>query len=142
MKAKVVATRAVLVQLCAAYPDCFKLFQNARRPLMIGIHKQLEDKFPPPWLSRALGLYTGNVGYLHGLKEGAVRIGLDGKPTEQVVTADEAQHARVEIEGYQAKRKRQKQAANKPPPKPKRDGLASLKQAASKRKHAERQHAS
>jgi sRNA-binding protein len=127
MKAKVLATRAVLVQ-----------------PLCIGIHKQLEDKFPQPGLSRALGLYTGNVGYLHGLKEGVARIGLDGQPTEQLVTADEAQHARGEIDAYHAKQKRRKQAAKQPPPPstPKRDGLASLKLAAQKRKDAGRQHAS
>jgi len=88
-------TAAIIDLLAQTWPDVFSVYQGRRRPLQIGIHapliEALNGAVTPTELSRALGVYTSNEGYLRGLaRRGAVRIGLDGEPVAFVTTEDAA----------------------------------------------------
>jgi ProP effector len=84
----------VLAILAARYPACFFLAAHERRPLKIGIHKEIAlEGITTEELNRAFWTYTSNESYRQALQEGAVRIGLDGAPAG-IVTAGEAGHSR------------------------------------------------
>ena len=74
-------------------------------PLERGIHHgilaALDGAVKPQELRRALGYYTGNQAYLRALVAGAARIGLDGNPTGEPVSAEEAAIAAARLAGRQ-----------------------------------------
>jgi sRNA-binding protein len=92
------ATLAVLME---TWPKCFVLVPDDRRPLRIGIDRDImaaaDGAITPAELDAALASYTACIGYWRGLREGRPRIGLDGFPFGRV-TADEASFARQKIE--------------------------------------------
>jgi ProP effector len=89
---------AVLVDL---WPAAFSVEPRLRRPLKVGIDKDIlavaDGAITLEELKVALGTYTGAKAYLKALHEGAARIGLDGKQEGQV-SASDARHARWVIE--------------------------------------------
>jgi ProP effector len=141
---------AVIELLCERYPRCFFLYEGRRRPLKIGIHKDIpEGLFEPSTLSLAHRLYVGNDGYLRSMRAGAARIDLDGNAVG-VVSDGEASGA-MSLLIVRAKREREKKAAQRkqeqaakktppapppPPPPPKRDSMSALREAARKRRGA------
>ena len=76
------AARAVIERLAERWPRAFAVFEARRRPLKIGIHDDiiaaLGGEVTAAEIGVALRHYTGNIGYLHGLRTGAPRVGLDG----------------------------------------------------------------
>jgi ProP effector len=87
--------------LAATWPRCFSAPLSGRRPLKVGIGKEItaaaEGAITPEELDAALRLYTTQKGYLQKLREGAHRVDLDGNPAG-MVTADHAARARRYIE--------------------------------------------
>jgi len=133
---------AVIALLAETFPKCFSVYQPRRRPLKIGIHKDIlaavDGALTPLELGRGLGAYCSNQAYLEHTRTGAWRLDLDGKPAG-VVTADEEAHAKATLAGIRAKKDARtaaaKAAAQLASPQPaKRLSLADLKAAALARK--------
>src|SRR5262245_42560137 len=133
---------AVIALLAERYPKCFLVYEGRRRPLKIGIHRDikaaLDGAITPAELHKALGIYCSNPAYLDHTRTGAWRLDLDGNPAG-VVTADEEAHAKATLAGIRAKKEARTataKAAAQPaiPQPPKRLSLADLKAAALARK--------
>lgn len=83
---------AALRILLEQFPDCFD--RNDRRPLKIGIHRDLVARGVDRRTARiGLSRYCGQIGYHQALVEGAARIDLDGQPAG-IVTPQEARFAK------------------------------------------------
>ena len=83
---------AIGAMLIERFPQCFVLARDRKRPLKIGIHRDLTaaiPEVPPQRLRAALGWYAGSWAYLKNMTAGAVRIDLNGR-TAGEVTAEEA----------------------------------------------------
>src|SRR5690554_3078841 len=93
--------QALLAEWYQRYPGAF--FKGHTRPLKVGIHEALAEQEPWPekLVRRALAYYVNLPRYLKAVREGAERIGLDGKPAGQV-DAKAAEHARKKLERLQA----------------------------------------
>jgi ProP effector len=141
-------TATAIALLAETYPRCFAVYQARRRPLKIGIHKdilrELDGALTPDELSAALRYYTGNKHYLLALRPGAQRVDLDGEPAG-AVTEDQAQAAAAALaRRYESERQKQ-HAEPRPipaipmiPPAARRDGLAALRAAGRQRREAGR----
>jgi ProP effector len=142
--------RAAFALLSEKFPECFAVFEQRRRPLKIGIHRdilaRLDGALTPRELSSTLGCYTANPSYRRRLLEGATRIDLDGNVAGTVTAAQEAV-ARSKIASAKARAAARKQSQKQkagPPAQPaqqpatKRDGLSDLRAAAQQRRKAER----
>jgi ProP effector len=149
-KQRLTAALELIGILAKRFPAAFAINPSYRRPLKLGIHRdilaQLGDIIAPRDLSVALRIYVGNLGYLAALTTGADHVDLNGQPTG-TVTAEEAAHAKGRCQCWRAKRKtkaKQKQlTVAKPaePPKPvaaaaRRISLADLRMAAQARRVA------
>ena len=91
--------KATIAQLAQLYPACFYVARHERRPLKIGIGRDLaalDLGIGRRELGSALAWYVNGIDYLRGLRVGAERIGLDGAPSGLVSQADEA-HARERL---------------------------------------------
>src|SRR5262245_58203375 len=141
-KASDTTVTTVIALLAELWPRCFFMWEARRRPLKLGIHKDilvaLNGALTPLELSKALGIYCSNPVYLSNTRNGAWRLDLDGKPAG-TVTADEEAHAKATLAGIRAKkavRTAAAKAAAQPaiPQPPKRLSLADLKAAALARK--------
>ena len=78
--------------LIERFPQCFVLARDRKRPLKIGIHRDLIAAIPevsPKRLRAALGWYAGSWAYLKNMTAGAARIDLNGQSAGEV-TAEEA----------------------------------------------------
>src|SRR5215467_13279729 len=130
-----VATAAIAL-LAELYPKCFSIYEGRRRPLKIGIHKDIlaavDGVITPAELHGALGTYCRNPVYLGHMGKGAERLDLNGEPAG-VVTDDEEARAKATLAGIRAKQEA-RAAAAKALAKPKRLSLADLKAAAVARK--------
>ena len=148
---------AALALLCERWSKCFFMFPGRRLPLKIGIHKDIPDGLIEPKILRlAFRLYVNNPGYLNATQLGVARIDLNGEPAGKVDEVDE-KSAQARLNGIQKVRKNRKQprrekavqdAVVAPPPAPspvlpprrqqpsQRDSLASLREAARKRRGA------
>lgn len=90
-------TKEAIAYLAEKFPLCFSL-EGEAKPLKIGLFQELADaladdeKISKTLLRQALRAYTANWRYLHGCKEGAVRVGLQGEEAG-VVDAAQASHA-------------------------------------------------
>jgi ProP effector len=86
--------------LASTWPSSFRVKPGERVPLKVGIGRDLAaavaGAITDEEISVAMRVYVGNKRYLKALREGAVRIDLDGKPAG-VVTAKEAAYARTRI---------------------------------------------
>jgi ProP effector len=139
----------VLALLCNQFPKAFFMYEGRRRPLKIGIHRDLDAALDASVdrkiLHAALRFYTRNVGYRRAQKAGAARIDLAGEAVG-TVSEEDALSAQRAVAGIKAaaieKQKRRKHAKEEKPqpvpqaapqPVPKRDGLSALREAARKR---------
>jgi ProQ/FINO family len=125
---------ALLALLCDKWPAAFALYQHRRRPLAIGIDKDilaaLSGTVSSSALSRVLRSYTSNAVYRSHLFSGAARFDLNGEPAGEVTpdqvrapTARAAPAAPAD--------------ASPPPPAPKKlTSLADLREAARLRREA------
>jgi len=95
---------SLLAQWYKRYPKTF--FKGHTRPLKTGIHLDLCEV--EPWseklVRRALACYVHLPRYLKSVREGARRVDMSGEDCE-VVTADEAKHAKRQLEALQKKQK-------------------------------------
>ena len=146
---------AALALLCERWPKCFFMFPGRRLPLKIGIHKDIPDGLIEPKILRlTFRLYVNNPGYLNAMRLGMARIDLNGEAAGTVGEND-AKNAQTRLNGIRKFRKNRKQPREKavqdvvaaPPPAPspapppprrqqpsQRDSLASLREAARKRR--------
>jgi sRNA-binding protein len=133
------------------------MFPGCRLPLGIGIHKDIPDGLIEPKILRlAFRLYVNNPGYLNTKRLGAARVDLNGE-VAGTVGENDAKSAQARLNGTRKFRKNRKQPrrekavqdvvaapppAPSPPPPPRRqqpsrrDSLASLREAARKRRGA------
>jgi ProP effector len=135
--------RAVIAGLATQFPDCFVVNERQRRPLKVGIHRDIlaaTTAFSADELSAGLKYYTGALGYLAAVVEGAERTDLAGNAAGSC-TARDAEYAAKKTAKHKAKSKaRAETRANKPKPvvaTPKRLSLADLREAARLRKQRE-----
>ena len=148
---------AALALLCERWPKCFFMFPGRRLPLKIGIHKDIPDGLIEPKILRlAFRLYVNNPGYLNAMRLGVARVDLNGEAAGTVGEND-AKSAQARLNGIRKFRKNRKQPRREkavqdvvaaPPPAPspapplrrqqpsQRDSLASLREAARKRRGA------
>jgi sRNA-binding protein len=104
--------QAIITLLCEKFPSCFVMYEQRRRPIARGIHKEVLLAMPTltaEQISAAMRLYTGNEGYCRACRAGAARINLMGHEVG-CVTAAEADNAIARIEGIREWRKKQKAA--------------------------------
>ena len=128
-------TIALLADL---FPKCFFVYGRRRRPLRLGIDKDIADALgSDAGIKAALRLYVSNYEYRRKLKTGAPRIDLDGNAAG-TVSAEEAQFAEKLV--AKAARRRQlaieAEAKSKEPPAPKRISLSDLRASALAKKAA------
>ena len=137
--------------LCERFPRAFFQFERKRVPLKVGIRDDIiaaiGDAIDHQLLGMALRYYTSNFCYRRTQKAGVARIDLDGNACGVVSEAD-AMSATKDVASrkaaLEARRRSQATAAPvpetispaPPPSPPKRDGLASLREAAKRRKEA------
>jgi ProP effector len=137
----------IISLLAERFPKCFVVYQWRRRPLKLGIHKDILAvlDIAPADLSFALRFYCGNEGYLRNSLKGAWRVDLDGNVTG-IVTAEEEATAKQRLASARAKKKARMEAkakeakATAEAAKPKRLSLTDLKAAAVARRAANAQH--
>jgi ProP effector len=85
--------KATIARLAQLFPSCFYVARRQRRPLKIGIRRDLAGLdlgIGRRELDSALAWYVNGISYLQSLRVGADRIGLDGAPAAVVSEADEA----------------------------------------------------
>jgi ProP effector len=134
------ATQALIELLAEQFPRAFFVFQRRRRPLKLGIHRDiiaaLDGAITPEELSAALRYYVGNACYLRACRAGAERIDLAGEAAGAVTPEESANSAAV-LARRKAKDSRisvSGKAKPEPVSSPRRIGLADLKAAALARK--------
>ena len=137
----------VITLLATRFPKTFFIHKTRRRPLKVGIHRDigtvLGDAVDRRTLHAVLRYYVSNIAYRKSQEAGVDRIDLDGNAAG-VVTELEAVNAQKGVAGLvKAKRKRKAKVdviapppapVVKPPPPPRRDGLAALREAGARRK--------
>jgi ProP effector len=141
-------SRELIAALADLFPGAFSVYQHRRRPLKVGIDRDLaaalSDAMNDTELRLALGSYCRNIGYLQACREGAERVGLDGKRVGQV-TASEAAHAKEQLAQAGRHRSNKNQVGEKPnsapveqiktgADTPRRVSLTDLRAAAARRK--------
>lgn len=91
------SSKEAVAYLSEKFPLCFST-EGEAKPLKIGLFQDLvvaladDEKISKTVLRQALRAYTSNWRYLHGCKEGAIRVGLNGEEAG-VVDATQAEHA-------------------------------------------------
>jgi ProP effector len=107
MKPDIKAAYATIALLVATWPKAFSIEFAGRRPLKVGMGKDIAEAtkgaITPEELEAAMNLYCRHKSYLKKLREGAERVDLDGNPVG-VVTAAQADYARRHIERIDARK--------------------------------------
>ena len=99
--------KEIIAYLAEKFPLCFSL-EGEAKPIKIGLFQDLAEalkddpKVSKTQLRYALRLYTSNWRYLHGCKEGAVRVDLQGNPAG-VLEQEHVQHAAQQLADAKAK---------------------------------------
>ena len=101
------------------FPLCF-ILEGEAKPLKIGLFQDLaealqdDERVSKTQLRQALRQYTSNWRYLHGCREGAVRVDLQGNPAG-VLEAEHVIHAAQQLADAKARvaEKRKAEAAAK-----------------------------
>jgi sRNA-binding protein len=113
MNTTMIDARPIIAMLCEKFPACFAMFEQRRRPLALGIQKEIAAAMPTltkEQISTAMRSYVANEFYCRACREGAARVNLMGHEVG-VVTAAEADNAAARIAGIKEWRKKQKAAA-------------------------------
>ena len=101
------------LSLTERFPNCFNW--NRVRPLKIGIHRDLwailGESHARVEIRRLLSRYCNHARYRHALKEGAVRVDLQGQPAG-VVTVEEAEDARTRLQAERLRSEHPKGSGN------------------------------
>ncbi|WP_111978503.1 RNA chaperone ProQ [Algibacillus agarilyticus] len=98
---KIKETNAVIAYLAEQFPNCFSVKGNAK-PIKIGIFKDLaeevdkEGKVSRTILRTALRKYTSSWRYLDSIKEGAMRVDIQGNEVE-AIEAEHVEHAKTTL---------------------------------------------
>ena len=129
---KLTSNKEIIAYLAEKFPLCF-ILEGEAKPLKIGLFQDLakalqdDERVSKTQLRHALRQYTSNWRYLHGCREGAVRVDLYGEAAG-VIEAEHATHAaeqlaeaKAELAAKKAQQKRPARKANqqKSPRKPK-----------------------
>ncbi|MBU3823997.1 MAG: RNA chaperone ProQ [Candidatus Oceanisphaera merdipullorum] len=91
-------SKEVIAYLAERFPQCF-IADGEAKPLKIGIFQDLaaqlgeDPKVSKTLLRTALRQYTSSWRYLHGLKAGQTRVGLDGEACGEL-TEEHVEHAK------------------------------------------------
>ncbi|MBM7454706.1 ProP effector [Oceanisphaera litoralis] len=126
-------SKEVIAYLAECFPQCFVATGEAK-PLKIGIFQDLaarlaeDPKVSKTLLRTALRQYTSSWRYLHGLKAGQIRVDLDGEPCGEL-TQEHVDHAKGALKESKEKvfgPRKDKPAAKKPKPKPRKVDPAAL----------------
>jgi ProP effector len=107
--------RPIISLLCEKFPAAFVLYERRRRPLALGIHKEIAAAMPTltaEQIHAAMRSYVGNIAYCRACREGAVRINLLGHEAG-AVTAAEADNSAARIAGIKEWKKQKKAKAAK-----------------------------
>jgi ProP effector len=100
------AAHATIELLAAIWPNCFAVSFRDRKPLKVGVGKEIaalvEGAVTQEELDAALTLYTGSKPYLRAMTEGAARVDHDGNPAG-TVSAEQAATARWRIKRIEAR---------------------------------------
>jgi ProP effector len=113
MNTTMIDARPIIAMLCEKFPACFAMFEQRRRPLALGIQKEIAAAMPTltkEQISTAMRCYTLNAAYNRACREGAARINLMGHEAG-VVTAAEADNAVARIAGMKEWKKKRKDKA-------------------------------
>jgi sRNA-binding protein len=105
--------RPIIAMLCEKFPGCFVMYEQRRRPLALGIHREVAAAMPTltkEQISAAMRSYVGNEFYCRACREGAPRINLMGHEAG-VVTAAEAANSAARIAGIREWKKQKKAKA-------------------------------
>jgi len=126
---KLTDTNAILAYLYETFPLCF-IAEGEAKPLKIGLFQDLaerladDSKVSKTQLRVALRRYTSSWRYLKCIKEGAVRVDLDGNPCGEL-EQEHIDHAQATLKESQDKAKAKRaerapkaDAADKPARKP------------------------
>ena len=112
-------TKDIIAYLAEKFPLCF-ILEGEAKPLKIGLFQDLaealqdDERVSKTQLRQALRQYTSNWRYLHGCREGAVRVDLQGNPAG-VLEAEHVAHAAQQLADAKARvaEKRKAEAAAK-----------------------------
>ena len=116
---KLANTKDIIAYLAEKFPLCF-ILEGEAKPLKIGLFQDLaealedDERVSKTQLRQALRQYTSNWRYLHGCREGAVRVDLQGNPAG-VLEAEHVAHAAQQLADAKARvaEKRKAEAAAK-----------------------------
>lgn len=93
--------QAIIAELAKLYPQTFFIDTKQRKPLMIGIFKQLVGVIPDvsnKRLRNALGFYCNHFDYLKVMQSESYRIDLNGEPVQEILQ-DEKTNAEQKLKG-------------------------------------------
>lgn len=99
--------KEIIAYLAEKFPLCFSL-EGEAKPIKVGLFQDLAEalkddpKVSKTQLRHALRQYTSNWRYLHGCKEGAVRVDLQGNPAG-VLDQQHVEHAAQQLAEAKAK---------------------------------------
>ncbi|VEJ08653.1 RNA chaperone ProQ [Actinobacillus delphinicola] len=133
--------KAVLTYLAEKFPRCF-ILEGEAKPLKINIFQDLaarladDSKVSKTQLRQVLRAYTTNWRYLHGCREGAERVDLDGNPCG-VLDAEHVAFAAQQLAEAKAKVAEKRAAERKAA---QAEKAAKRKVAPSKTKRTQSQH--
>lgn len=104
---KLTNNKEIIAYLAEKFPLCF-ILEGEAKPLKIGLFQDLAEalkddpRVSKTQLRHALRQYTSNWRYLHGCREGAVRVDLEGNPAG-VLEAEHVAHAAEQLAQAKAK---------------------------------------
>ncbi|MBF0751299.1 MULTISPECIES: RNA chaperone ProQ [unclassified Pasteurella] len=104
---KLTNNKEIIAYLAEKFPHCF-ILEGEAKPLKIGLFQDLaealrdDERVSKTQLRHALRQYTSNWRYLHGCREGAVRVDLYGNPAG-VLEAEHVSHAAAQLAEAKAK---------------------------------------
>ena len=104
---KLTNTKDIIAYLAEKFPLCF-ILEGEAKPLKIGLFQDLaealedDERVSKTQLRQALRQYTSNWRYLHGCREGAVRVDLHGNPAG-VLEAEHVAHAAQQLADAKAR---------------------------------------
>lgn len=104
---KLTNNKEIIAYLVEKFPRCF-ILEGEAKPLKINIFKELSEaladseKVSKTQLRQALRQYTSNWRYLHGCREGAQRIDLNGEPCG-LLEAEHVEYATQKLAEAKAK---------------------------------------
>jgi sRNA-binding protein len=105
---------AIIAMLCEKFPHAFVMYEQRRRPLALGIHKEIAAAMPTltkEQIKTAMRSYVANIAYLRACRAGAARVNLIMGHEVGVVMAAEADNSAARIAATKQWRAKRKAAA-------------------------------